>query len=340
MSSIDSHSVLSRPIKDLVKCYNNKSIKIPDHQRKQTVWNEYKRQLFIDSCRKGWPFPSILLYEDDEKQEFLEDGLQRLTALSDFIDDKFTDLDGDKYSKWSDVEKCKFELRQLAIIRYSGATDDERIDIFDRFQNGQPLNTGERLHSREINGGELVKFTTEMLFKTKKTDGKYFNRAQNVWGKFKYDKDKRYNELTNTVALMNGIVHGWNEPSSGITTKYEDLLKTLKLPITETMRDEAEKLLVKLLSIYEDVDKKKPPINHEHKAVQKKLGNFTGAIVYSLKTYPDEWERIHSGWVNFIVSYRENKSLLDTKIKCHEKADRLWSEDRWNTIYMSVFNIL
>ena len=338
MSSIDSHSVLSRPIKDLVKCYKNESIKIPEHQRNSTVWNKYKRQLFIDSCRKGWPFPSILLYEDDEKQEFLEDGLQRLTALSDFIDDKFTDLDGQKYSEWSEVEKCKFELRQLAITKYSGATDDERIEIFDRFQNGQPLNTGERLHSREINGGELVKFTKEMLLKT---DGKYFNRAQNVWGKFKsHNRDKRYSELTNAVALMNGVVHGWNEPSCGITTKYEELLKTLNLPITETMRDEAEKLLVELFSIYEEVDVQKPPITHEHKAVQKKLGNFTGAIVYSFKTHPNDWARLHSVWVNFIVSYRENKSLLDTKIKCHEKADRIWSQDRWNTIYKSVFNIL
>lgn len=207
------------------------------------------------------------------------------------------------------------------------------------------MKTCERLHALgNTSFGVLVKFTREMLMKTKTGDGKYLARAQNVWGTIKCDiSDKRYSELANNVALMNGVVHGWNstpnEESCGITKNYEDLRDKLSVPISEFMRHEAERVLNELFSIYEEVDTQKPLQGKKYKMVQKNIGNFTGAIVYSLKTYPHDWMRLHSGWVDFIVSYRKNNSLLDTKIKCHVKACRNWTADRWKTTYKSVFNI-
>lgn len=341
MSSIEFNTC-TRSIKDLVNRYNNDLIQIPDHQRNPSVWTETKRRLFIDSCKYGMPFPSILLYVDDDEQMYIEDGLQRLTTLRDFMNNEFTDLNDCKYSEWSETEKRVFEKYPVPTLMYSGATEYDRVLIFDRFQNGSPLKTGERLHALgNTSFGVLVKFTREMLMKTVNGDGKYLARAQNVWGTIKCDKqsDKRYGELANNVALMNGVVHGWNS-SCGITKNYEDLREKLNVPISEFMRHEAERVLDALFSIYEEADVQKPLQGKKYKMVQKNIGNFTGAIVYSLKTYPTDWARLHNGWVNFIVSYRENNRLLETKIKSHVKACRNWTEERWNTTYMSVFNIL
>jgi hypothetical protein len=287
------------------------------------------------------PFPSILLYVDDDEQMYVEDGLQRLTTLRDFMNDEFTDLNDCKYSEWSETEKRVFEKYPVPTLMYSGATEFDRVLIFDRFQNGSPLKTGERLHALgNTSFGILVKFTREMLMKTSNGDGKYLARAQNVWGTIKCDaSDKRYSELANNVALMNGVVHGWNS-SCGITKNYEDLRNKLSTPINDAMRNDAYRLLDALFSIYEEVDAQKPLQGKKYKVVQKNIGNFTGAIVYSLKTYPNDWARLHSGWVDFIVSYRENNRLLETKIKRHVKACRNWTEERWKTTYMSVFNIL
>ena len=90
----------------------NNSITIPPYQRR-LVWNQSKRKELINSIKHGYPFGSILLYEDikrgqeagDGKHYFsLIDGLQRTQALMDFVqrqngyftradlDDDFIDL--------------------------------------------------------------------------------------------------------------------------------------------------------------------------------------------------------------------------------------------------------
>ena len=72
----------------------NNRITIPPFQRR-LVWNQQTRKALIDSIRKGYPFGSILLYEDvkrgqaagDGKHHFsLIDGLQRTQALKDYVE--------------------------------------------------------------------------------------------------------------------------------------------------------------------------------------------------------------------------------------------------------------
>lgn len=341
MSTME-YEITQHSIKYLVARYVTTKIKIPEHQRCANVWTEAKRRLFIDSCKKNMPSPSILIYTDELDQEWFEDGLQRLTTLKDFMQDKFTDLNGRKCSEWTDIEKYRFGEYRVAAVTYRGATAEERVEIFDRFQNGTPLKTGERLHA--LSYAPLVKFTKEMLMKYTNDDGdemrgKYLDRAQHVWGAIKCDNtDKRYDELHKLVALTNGIVHGWKS-GGGITKSYEELRETLMRPISLEMRTNAELVLDELFNIYDEADLRNPLQGKKHLVVQKTIGNFTGAIVYSLKTFPDDWERLRNGWVEFLVSYRKDNSLLETKIKSHVSKCRNWTEERWQTTYKQVFNI-
>jgi hypothetical protein len=329
-------------IKQLVARYISDKIKIPEHQRNANVWTEDKRKLFIDSCKRNMPSPSILIYTDDADQEWFEDGLQRLTTLKDFMQDKFMDLNDRWYSEWTEMEKYRFGEYRIATVEYCGATAEERVVIFDRFQNGSPLKTGERLHA--LSYAPLVKFTKEMLMKYTNSDGqemrgKYLDRAQLVWGAIKCDNtDKRYDELHKLVALINGIVHGWKS-CKGITKSYIELRETLMTPITPDLRDMAERVIDELIVIYEEADVRYPLQGKKHLSVQKNIGNFTGAIVYSLKMFPNDWERLHNGWIDFLVSYRKNNTLLETKIKKNVSDCRNWTEGRWRTTYRHVFNI-
>jgi hypothetical protein len=329
-------------IKQLVARYISDKIKIPEHQRNANVWTEDKRKLFIDSCKRNMPSPSILIYTDDTDQEWFEDGLQRLTTLKDFMQDKFMDLNDRWYSEWTEMEKYRFGEYRIATVEYCGATAEERVVIFDRFQNGSPLKTGERLHA--LSYAPLVKFTKEMLMKYTNSDGqemrgKYLDRAQLVWGAIKCDNtDKRYDELHKLVALINGILHGWKS-CKGITKSYTELRETLMTPITPDLRDMAERVIDELLVIYEEADVRYPLQGKKHLSVQKNIGNFTGAIVYSLKMFPNDWERLHNGWIDFLVSYRKNNTLLETKIKKNVSDCRNWTEGRWRTTYRHVFNI-
>lgn len=340
MASIEFNSS-TRSIKDLVTSYNSSRIQIPEHQRNSTVWNDNNRKKFIDSCKKGMPFPTILIFQDESGIGWLEDGLQRLTTLRTFMDDTFTDLDGLKFSEWTEVNRRLFEKYPAPTLTYSGATEVERVEIFDRFQNGSPLKVGERLHS--LGYTPLVSFTKRMLLKYKNaegdlTNGEFFDRAQRVWGPIKLDDaDKRHEELCKFVALMNGAAHGCHIAGGGISKKYEDLREQILVPVNES---ETRRVLNELFTIYEDADVRKPVQGKKHLKAQKDIGNFTGAIVYSLKTFPDEWSRIHAGWVDFLVRYRENNDLLQTVILNNVSGARSWNRARWEMTYNHVFGLV
>jgi hypothetical protein len=329
---------------ELIDELNNEELQIPEHQRYPSVWTLKKRQTFVDSCKKNMPCPSILIFRDGLRQDWLEDGLQRLTTLKDFIDDGFPDLQGNLYSTWSEMDKHRFMHYSVPTVLYRNATEEERVEIFDRFQNGSPLKVGERLHAHSHTS--LVKFTKEMLMKTTNSSGEevvgtFYERAKNVWGIIKCndeDKPKRYDELLNCVALINGIVHGWTGVSMGITKNYDDLKKTLSTTIDSTMRENAERILKELLSIYEEASEEKPLKHNKFKTAQKAIGNFSGAIVWSLKTMPDDWARLHTMWVDFIVSCRNDNTLLKTTIKDGVAKCRNWTTERWKKTYNDVLN--
>lgn len=343
MTSIEFNSS-TRSIKDLVASYNSGRIQIPEHQRNSSVWKDKNRKKFIDSCKKGLPFPTILIYHDEHGNGWLEDGLQRLTTLKKFMNDEFTDEQGLKFSEWSEVTRKLFEKYTAPTLTYSGATELERVEIFDRFQNGSPLKVGERLHS--LCYTPLVSFTKRMLLKYKNDDGvettgEFFDRAQRSWGLIKLgEADTRHDELCKLVALMNGAVHGCHIAGGGISKKYEDLREQITVSIDDDMKMTARKVLNELFSIYEDADVRKPVQGKKHLKVQKDIGNFNGAIVYSLKEFPDEWERIHNGWVDFLVAYRENNDLLKEKILRHVSGARSWNRSRWETTYKHVFGLM
>lgn len=61
----------------------NRKITIPKYQR-GAVWNKVQKDKLIDSMNKGYPFGSILLYENGNRRQII-DGLQRSTTIIEFV---------------------------------------------------------------------------------------------------------------------------------------------------------------------------------------------------------------------------------------------------------------
>lgn len=337
MSTIDFNTT-ELSISRLIKDKTSGKIKIPEHQRNANVWTDDNRAKFVDSCKKAIPFPNILFFEDDFQTLWIEDGLQRITTLEKFINGEFKDTDSQTYSEWSEVQQTKFLAYRVPVLTYSGATDIERVEIFDRFQNGSPLKVGERLHS--LSYTPLVSFTKKMFFSFKNEDGEtttghLVDRAIRHWGVFKTgDKDKRNNELLKMVALVNGAAHGFG--GGGISKKLNDLRTNLFTPIDETA---TVAVLNEVFDIFEETNQKKPVSGKTIQGVQKEIGNFVGPIVYSLKRFPTEWERLRAGWVAFLVRYRQNNTLLKEELLLNLDGARSWNTARWRLSYDNVFNI-
>lgn len=80
---------------EIHKKKEDKKIVVPKYQR-GIVWKENQKKELIDSIKKGIPFGSILLYYDENANNYrLIDGLQRFTTIYEFISNpaNFFDID-------------------------------------------------------------------------------------------------------------------------------------------------------------------------------------------------------------------------------------------------------
>jgi hypothetical protein len=319
-------------VSSLCNKYVGDELIIPEHQR-NFVWPEKVQQVFIDSLLAGMPCPSILMYEERRQPLSLEDGSQRLRTIVNFRNNVFGsspnpgEIPAVKYSELSESARTRFDEIRLAVIVYSNATEEQRIIIFDRFQNGSPLKVGERLHS--LSYTTLVKTAIRMLL----TPGDGFHdRAIAVWGpRLACDnKDNRYESLINAVAMIAGCAHG----SQYMSKKYADLRQVLLTPINVP---EVVKIMTEVLNIYEIVHDLKPVKGKKILNKQWPLGNFTGYIINSLTKFPDEWPRLRVGWIQFLVDYRRDTGVLKLKLQRNLSAARFWCTERWNNGYANVF---
>ena len=143
---------------DKVYRRKNKIDPKPPYQR-GPVWNEAKKQLLIDTIFRNYDIPKIYLRKLPGGLEFehgVADGQQRLRAIWDFLDDKFSiskesdpfdnfgDLKGKKYSKLSSDVQDSFCDFGLTIVEIFDASDIEIRDLFLRLQEGVSLNPAEK----------------------------------------------------------------------------------------------------------------------------------------------------------------------------------------------------
>jgi hypothetical protein len=343
---------------ELVNKLDEGLLKIPEHQR-AFVWSNAKGELLMESLMEGLPLPSILVSASrGDPYETLEDGLQRLTTVSRCRKDqiKIPSSDGTlrKFSELSQIERERLESYQITVICYKNATQEQRIRIFDRFQNGAALTTGERYHAI-ASLSPLVTYVKQTIM----TKGQgLHDRGSEVWG-MRGGEDKKRKDLTSAVALVLGLAHGPEE----ITKKYDYIVEhnLLTKPFDEAG---VTKDLERIIEIYEEVDRLKPIIGRKNKNDQWNLGTTLGYIAYSLShairmkhesnpvkipkfqdvykpnslaKQPEVWAKLKKGWIDFLIKVREDRQILHRTLHADVAAARFWELKRWKTGYLRVF---
>jgi hypothetical protein len=131
----------------------------PEFQRRHR-WDSVRKSRLIESFIINVPIPPVFLYEVRFSEYEVMDGLQRLTAISQFYQDKF-ELAG--LSEWSELNGCTYstlpeqirkgiDRRYLSsiILLQETAKDPQEADrlkqmVFERINSG-----GEKLKGQEI----------------------------------------------------------------------------------------------------------------------------------------------------------------------------------------------
>jgi len=130
----------------------------PEFQRRRR-WSRLKQSKLIESFIMNVPIPPIFLYEVEYSQYEVMDGLQRLTAISEFYKDKFTltgldqwpELNGMNYANLPDQVCRGIDRRYLSsiILLQETARDPSEADrlkqlVFERINSG-----GDKLEPQE-----------------------------------------------------------------------------------------------------------------------------------------------------------------------------------------------
>jgi len=146
-------------IKDIKNMLHGDDYKLnPEYQRRQR-WNDGKKSRLIESFIMNVPLPPIFLYEYDFSKYEVMDGLQRLSAIDDFYNNKFElkeleywrELEGKTYSKLpSEIQKGidRRFLSAIILLEETANTAEEAEElkqiVFERLNSG-----GEKLIAQE-----------------------------------------------------------------------------------------------------------------------------------------------------------------------------------------------
>ena len=128
----------------------------PDFQR-NIVWDSFRKSRLIESILLRIPLPMFYFSQDEEGKLFVVDGLQRLTAIKEFMDNKLVlrDLEylsstceGKTYNRDNKIEEKYyrwFNMTQLSVNVIDPQSPSKvKYDIFRRLNTGgRPLNAQE-----------------------------------------------------------------------------------------------------------------------------------------------------------------------------------------------------
>lgn len=241
----------------------------PDYQRIGEIWNREKRQLLIDSVINRFDIPKFYFHKfrppvskaGRTYRYAIVDGKQRLQAIWDFIDGKFSTADDFEYLNDKNVEaggltynelankypklKRRFDSKSLDIVTIE--TDDVQLieDLFSRLNEAMPLNAPEK---RNAFGGPLPSVITETAKNVFFEDCIHFAdrryRHRDLAAKFLYLEYRE--DVVNTKKTdLDTFVRDFKKENKGVTGKK----------VLDKVRRGTESTLASMVEVFEMKDR-------------------------------------------------------------------------------------
>lgn len=161
------------PLPSLSELFSSNSyILRPEFQRRHR-WDVKKQSKLIESFIMNVPVPPIFLYEKDFSVYEVMDGLQRVTAIMEFYQDKYTlegleqweELNGKRYSQLPEQIKKGIDRRYISsiiLLKETAKSEDEanrmKQMVFSRINSG-----GAKLEDQEYRNSQYASAFNNMI---------------------------------------------------------------------------------------------------------------------------------------------------------------------------------
>ncbi|MGV3288341.1 DUF262 domain-containing protein [Bacillus wiedmannii] len=150
---IEQRMLSLKYIKELL---DSKELELSPGFQRNRVWKEPKRKsLLIESLMLRIPIPAFYFYEDENSKYYVIDGLQRLSTIEDYLNDKFklsnlqylqANSGNKRFSELEQKYKNRIYHTQLAVNIIDARTPSQvKFDLFRRINTG-----GIALNAQEI----------------------------------------------------------------------------------------------------------------------------------------------------------------------------------------------
>lgn len=150
----------NKPVQTLTNKINRGNIILKHRlQRREGVWSKSAKSLLIDSLLRGYIVNPIHTISEDTKQ-YVIDGVQRLSTIFDFVNDKFSlskdlelieiedviyEIAGKKFSKLDEPVRDELMSSQIQVYEITEYTDKDVREMFSRLNSGKNLNTIQKM---------------------------------------------------------------------------------------------------------------------------------------------------------------------------------------------------
>ena len=239
------------PLSSLKEIFKEHNLN-PDYQRRR-VWDQSRKSRLIESFIINVPVPAVFLYETSFSKYEVMDGLQRISTILDFFDNKYTlkgleiwpELNGKYYRELPDDIKDGIRRRYLSatiLLKETSGFDDEREKILKQFVF-ERLNTGGvQLSAQEIRNALYPSEFNKMLFEVSENSGIF----KLLWGNSKDDAFLRMEDceiILRYFAYVSACNNNFTKSTKRILDIYAELAVQYNEEDINILKDFYERML-------------------------------------------------------------------------------------------------